>query len=146
MLIATLGGLALVFPTGETFAGSGAARGTSFSAHSASHPAIARPFFGRHGGHRGNTFLPGVVVDGDYGLTGNYGSPYGEPGAEITPPSADVHYTYTYDVPWDAVHRFPPNVVPSNRPYVSDCTSQTVTVPRQDGAEESANINVIRCY
>jgi hypothetical protein len=136
MLIVSLGGLGLILAAGEAFAGAGAAQGTT--AHSAARPSIARSF-GHHRGHRADTW-PGVV-DGAYGPT------YDEPGAEITqPPSGDVHYTYTYDVPWDAVHRFPPNVAPSTRPYVPDCTSQTVTVPRDDGARQTANINVIRCY
>jgi hypothetical protein len=140
MLIVSLGGLGLVLAAGEAFAGSGAVQGTTFAAHSASRPFIARPF-GHRWGRRGNNFWPGVV-DGDYGPT------YGEPGPDVTPPppSGDVHYTYTYDVPWDAVHRFPPNVAPSTRPYVPDCTSQTVTVPREDWKGQTADINVIRCY
>ncbi|MDE2241264.1 MAG: hypothetical protein KGK01_02140 [Bradyrhizobium sp.] len=134
MLIVSLGGLGLILASGEAFAG---AERTTSAAHSISRPSIAHSF-GHHRGHRADIFWPGVA---DYGPT------YDEPGTEITPPpSGDVHYTYTYDVPWDAVHRFPPNVVPSTRPYVPDCTSQTVTVPREDGAQQSANINVIRCY
>jgi hypothetical protein len=62
------------------------------------------------------------------------------------PTSGDVHYTYTYDIPWDAVHRFPPNVIPSARPYVPDCTAQTVTVPKREGTAQTANINIMRCY
>lgn len=141
MLFATLGGLALALTTGEAFAGSAAVQGTTFAAHSASRPFIARSF-GHRRGHRADTFWPGVVDEA-------YGPTYGEPGPDVTPPPpppGDVHYTYTYDVPWDAVHRFPPNVAPSTRPYVPDCTSQIVTVPRDDGAQQTANINVIRCY
>jgi|SRR6476620_11731607 hypothetical protein len=139
MLIVSLGGLGLMLAAGEAFAGAGAGQGTTSATHAASRPSIARSL-GHHRGHRGDAFWPGVV-DGDYGPA------YGEPGPDVTPPpSGDVHYTYTYDVPWDAVHRFPPNVAPSTRPYVPDCTSQTVTVPRDDGAEQTANINVIRCY
>lgn len=75
------------------------------------------------------------------------GSASGEPGVDVAPPaSGDVHYTYTYDVPWDAAHRFPPNVLPSARPYVSDCTTQTVTVPRRVDPQQTADIHVIRCY
>lgn len=137
-LAASLAGVALILATGETFAGSGAAHGTTFAPHSASHPSIVRSF--GHHRHRRGAFWPGVV---DW----PYDPIYGEPGADITPPpSGDIHYTYTYDVPWDAVHRFPPNVAPSTRPYVPDCTSQTVTVPSQYGAEGSADINVMRCY
>jgi hypothetical protein len=138
MLIVSLGGLGLILAAGEAFAGAGAAQGTT--AHSASRPSIARSF-GHHRGHRADTFWPGVE-DGTYGPT------YGEPGPDVTPPppTGDVHYTYTYDVPWDAVHRFPPNVTPSARPYVPDCTSQTVKVPREDWEGQTADINVIRCY
>jgi hypothetical protein len=60
------------------------------------------------------------------------------------PASGDVHYTYTYDVPWDWAHRFPPAVAPSDRPYVSSCPTETVTLAGRGGAEKT--INVIRCY
>jgi hypothetical protein len=58
-------------------------------------------------------------------------------------PSNDVRYTYTYDVPWDWAHRFPPNVVPSDRPYVPGCPSETVTVPGRGGEH---TVNIMRCY
>ncbi|MCL8486782.1 MULTISPECIES: hypothetical protein [Bradyrhizobium] len=58
--------------------------------------------------------------------------------------SADVRYTYTYDVPWDWAHRYPPNVVPSDRPYVSSCPMQTVTVPGRHGGDHS--VTITRCY
>ena len=58
--------------------------------------------------------------------------------------SADVRYTYTYDVPWDWTHRFPPNVVPSNRPYVPSCPTEQVTVPGRGGSEHT--VNITRCY
>jgi hypothetical protein len=63
---------------------------------------------------------------------------------EGAPPSGDVQYTYKYDVPWDWAHRFPPNVTPSNRPYVPSCTDESVTVPGRDGTDHS--INITRCY
>ena len=99
-------------------------------------------FQNRHGRNVG-AFWPG---DGGWG----YGSSYSDP-VDATPPisgapSGDVHYTYTYDVPWDQVHRFPPNVIPSARPYVPDCTAQTVTVPKHEGTSQTANINIMRCY
>jgi hypothetical protein len=87
--------------------------------------------------HRG--FFPGV--GGDY-----YG-PDGTPTNEVTLPahtSSDIRYTYTYDVPWDWAHRFPPNVVPSDRPYVPDCTAEAVTVPGRAGGQQT--VNVTRCY
>jgi hypothetical protein len=140
--IASLSGLALILASNATFAASSAARGgvRAFAAHPMFRPSIARSF--RH--HRGlnvGAFWPG---EGDWIDS----SSYGQPGVDAAPPptSGDVHYTYTYDVPWDQVHRFPPNVTPSARPYVPDCTAQTVTVPKREGTEQTANINIIRCY
>lgn len=74
---------------------------------------------------------------------------YGPSGSEgfaeaAAPLSNDIRYTYTYDVPWDWVHRFPPNVVPSDKPYVSSCPSETVVVPGRGGQEHT--VNVMRCY
>ena len=60
------------------------------------------------------------------------------------PPSNDARVTYTYDVPWDWAHRFPPAVAPSDRPYVSSCPAESVTVPGADGAEKT--VNIMRCY
>ncbi len=59
------------------------------------------------------------------------------------PQRTDVRYTYTYDVPWDWVHRYPPNVVPSDRPYVPSCPSESVTVPGRGG---ETTVNIMRCY
>ena len=59
------------------------------------------------------------------------------------PASNDVRYPYTQDVPWDWAHRYPPAVVPSDRPYVSSCPTESVTVPGRDG---DRTINIIRCY
>ncbi|MGC0394370.1 hypothetical protein ABIF91_006756 [Bradyrhizobium sp. USDA 241] len=55
-----------------------------------------------------------------------------------------MRYTYTYDVPWDWTHRYPPNVVPSNRPYVPSCPTEQVTVPGRGGSEHT--VNIMRCY
>ena len=52
----------------------------------------------------------------------------------------EVRYTYTQDVPWDWAHRFPPNVTPSDRPYVPGCGAEAVDV---GGGKTD---NVIRCY
>jgi hypothetical protein len=132
-LIASLGAV-LVLATNDASARSAAgARGAV-----ASRP-VARPFAPHAFRHRGRNgaFWPGV--DGTY---------YGPDGAPITDSQAamsnDMHYTYTYDVPWDWAHRFPPNVAPSNRPYVSTCTSEPVTVPGSRGGEQT--VNVTRCY
>jgi hypothetical protein len=131
-LIASLGVLALTLGTSET-----SARGGFTSAHSVSHRSIAGSF--RH--HRRNnqgTFWPGA---GD----GFYGPSNGEPVAGVTQPtSGDIRYTQTYDVPWDWAHRFPPNVAPSDRPYVPSCTAQTATVPGYDGKEQT--VSITRCY
>jgi hypothetical protein len=75
----------------------------------------------------------------------DYGPSGGEPLVDAAPPASnDIRYTYTYDVPWDWAHRYPPNVVPSDRPYVSSCPSETVTVPGRGGTEQT--VNVMRCY
>ena len=58
--------------------------------------------------------------------------------------SGDFRYTYTYDVPWDWAHRYPPMVAPSDRPYVSSCPAETVTVPGRGGREQT--VNITRCY
>jgi hypothetical protein len=58
--------------------------------------------------------------------------------------SRDIHTTYTYDVPWDWAHRYPPAVALSDRPYVPGCHAETVTVPGRDGEEQT--VNVVRCY
>lgn len=138
-LIASLSGLVLLLGGGETFAaGPGAAHGGPMTAHPAFRPGMARSFGHHHG--RNGAYWPGYVY-GDYGP-----APVG-PGADVAPPaSGDVHYTYTYDVPWDQVHRFPPNVVPSDRPYVQECSTQSVTVPRRGGSDQTADINIMRCY
>ena len=74
---------------------------------------------------------------------GDYGTG-GEPMPEVNQPmSGDVRYTYSYDVPWDWAHRFPPAVTPSDRPYVSSCPVEAVTVPGRNGER---TVNVIRCY
>ena len=113
----------------------GAARGAP--AHVAGHVHGARTF--RH--HRG--FVNGGFWLGDDAYA--YGPYDGAPAAEAPPAQgpADVHYTYTEDVPWDWAHRYPPNVTPSDHPYVSSCPTETVTVPGRGGEQ---TINITRCY
>lgn len=78
----------------------------------------------------------GFVYDG-----GTYAYPFADaPQSQST----DVRYTYTYDVPWDWTHRYPPNVVPSDRPYVPSCPTEQVVVPGRGGGEHV--VNVMRCY
>jgi hypothetical protein len=133
-LIASVGAVALMFATSETFARSGGAPGAGVAASRAiAHPAGSHAF--RQ--HRRNFIGPAVG--------GYFDGPDGAPIMDAAPPpvSSDVRYTYTYDVPWDWAHRFPPNVVPSDRPYVPGCGNETVTVPGRNGDQ---TINITRCY
>ncbi|MFY9952872.1 hypothetical protein [Bradyrhizobium sp.] len=134
--IVSLSAVALMLGANETSARSGAA--TRF----ASTPSISRPSIAhslRH--HRRSdvgAFWPGAGDLSD-------GPSYGEPMANVAQPtSGDIHYTQTYDVPWDWAHRLPPAVAPSDRPYVSSCSAETVTVPGRYGSEQT--VNVTRCY
>jgi hypothetical protein len=136
--VASLSVVALMLAADETSARSATAtRAGVAPRHSVSRPFLAHSF--RH--HRRNTagiFWPGA--EDFYGPSSN-----GEPLVDATqPPSGDVHYTYTYDVPWDWAHRYPPAVAPSDRPYVSGCPAESVTVPGRDGKDQT--VNVIRCY
>ena len=135
-LVASLSVAALLLAASETFARSGGAqRGAFASPHGNFHPG-SRAF--RHH-RRGDGAIVWPGVDGyDYGPTG------GEPLVEATPPSGDTHITYTYDVPWDWVHRYPPMVARSDRPYVPSCPEESVTVAGRDGKDRT--INVMRCY
>lgn len=127
-LAASLGVAALLLasPT-ETFAGSGNAPRGAFASH---HPAF------RHHARVPGTFWP--VAAGYY--DGSAGIPFAEVPAPV---SGDVRYSYTYDVPWDWAHRYPPAVVPSDRPYVSSCPTESVTVPGRRG---DRTVNITRCY
>ena len=60
------------------------------------------------------------------------------------PVSGAVPSAYSYDIPWDWAHRFPPLVAPSERPYVPSCPTEIVTVAGRDGREQT--VNVTRCY
>jgi hypothetical protein len=135
-LIASLSAITLMLAANETFAGTAAAsHGATMSTHSLTRPSIAQPFQ-QHRRNNLGTFWPG----GDF----SYG-PNGEPIGNVgQPASGDVHYTYTYDVPWDWAHRYPPAVAPSDRPYAPGCGTEAVTVPGRDGADRT--INIMRCY
>jgi hypothetical protein len=140
VLIAWLGVVTLMLAAGEASARSGAAaRGAFASTHSISRPSIAHSF--RH--HRRNGF---GGFDGFWpGDEGFYGPSGGEPLVDGTPPgSGNIHTTYTYDVPWDWAHRYPPAVTLSDRPYVSTCPTETVTVRGRGGGEQA--VNIMRCY
>jgi hypothetical protein len=134
--IAFLGVAALMLTTSETFARSGAApRGGFTSPHS--RPSAAHSL--RH--HRRNNV--GLLWPGAGGFFDRPSN--GEPLADASQPiSGDIRYTYTYDVPWDWAHRYPPAVVPSDRPYVSSCPAETVTVPGRGGKVQT--VNITRCY
>jgi hypothetical protein len=137
VLIASLSVAALMLATSTTFARSGAAGpgGAMASMRPGVRPALAPSF--RH--HRRNfvgTFWPGEFYDG---------APYGEPQPNVSPPASnDVHVTTTYDVPWDWAHRYPPQVTPSDHPYVSSCPVEVVKLTGRDGREQT--VNVMRCY
>jgi hypothetical protein len=137
-LIASLGAVALMLPAGEAIARSGAAPGGSVASARAMVRGPIAPAFRHHRRNSGGAFWPGDYGDGSYPSGG-------EPYADVPPQtSQDVHYTTTYDVPWDWAHRFPPNVAPSDKPYVSSCPVETVKTTGRDGSEQT--INVMRCY
>ena len=130
-LVASLGVIAFALASHEASART--SRGGAAPAHPLARPFTAHAFRNRHGG----VFLPGF--GGDF-----YGAD-GAPVTGVTPPrSFDSHYTYTYEAPWDWAHRNPPNVTPSDRPYVTSCPAETVTVPGRDGLDHT--VNITRCY
>jgi len=134
-IAASFASLALALGPNAMAAGSGAGPRAAFAAP---HPAGAGAFrhFHRHNGIF--TYWPGYDDSG-------YGPSVGEPASPVAPPTSnDVHYTYTYDVPWDWAHRLPPMVAPSDHPYVPGCHDEAVTVPGRGGAERI--VNVTRCY
>lgn len=136
-IIASVSAATLLLASDATFARSGIAPHamTAPPPHAGGHA----PFAPSHRFHGRNPF---VYWPGGGGFF--YDQPTAEPYANLMPPqSTDIRYTYTYDVPWDWAHRFPPNVVPSDRPYVPSCPSETVTVPGHGG---ETTVNIMRCY
>lgn len=139
-LLASLSAAALLLSPSDSFARPGGAtpHGIATAAPPAARPSIAP---GARFHHRNGSF---VYWPGGGGFF-NDGAAYSEPFADAGQPiSNDVRYTYTYDVPWDWAHRFPPNVVPSDRPYVPSCPTEQVTVPGRGGGEHT--VNIMRCY
>jgi hypothetical protein len=135
--IASLGLVTLLVATNATLARSGAVPHAGVSTHPISHPPVA--YAPRH--HR--RYVGGVFLPADGGF---YGPSNGEPAVDVPPPaSGDVHYTYTQDVPWDWAHRYPPSVTPSDRPYVSSCPTEIVTLTGRPGGKEQT-VNITRCY
>ena len=134
-LIASLSAVVLMFGASETSARSGATHNGGLRSHSMSRPARAhslRP----HRRNNAQAFWP--AVGGCF-----YEPSNGEPLVDVTQPgSGDIRSTY--DIPWDWVHRYPPAVMPSHRPYVPSCPSETVTVPGRHGAPQT--VSIMRCY
>ena len=140
-VVASFGAVAFVLAANEASAEAGTGnRGAIASAPSIvrpiARPSAARPLRHHHRNNVGAFWLP--FADTAYETNGRTALGY-------TPhTSADIHYTYTYDVPWDWAHRYPPNVVPSDRPYAPSCSVEAVTVPAGGGRDHV--VNVTRCY
>ena len=133
MLIASLGATVFMLSANETFAGS---RAVSHGGFASSHRTAAHRF--RH--HQGPNSA--FIWPGDY--DSSYG-PGGEPLFDGTLPLPDdIRSSNASGIPWDWAHRYPPAVTPSNRPYVSSCGAETVTVPDSHGG--TGQVNIVRCY
>jgi hypothetical protein len=146
-LVASFSVVAMMLAPGVSSAQSGVvARGPLVARHAPFSPAFRHHQFRNHQ-FRNHQKFPGAVFwpgDGFYGDSFYGDSTNSAPLASVPQPvSEGVNYTYKYDVPWDWAHRFPPMVAPSDRPYVSSCPSETVTVPGSDGDQ---TVNIIRCY
>jgi hypothetical protein len=140
-LFASLSAAALLLSSSDSFSRPGGAAPHGFTA--APPTAAMRPPIAPGARFRGRN-TPWVYWPGGGGFFYD-GAGYSQPFADAGQPlSTDVRYTYTYDVPWDWTHRFPPNVVPSDRPYVPSCPTEQVTVPGRGGGEHT--VNIMRCY
>src|ERR1700760_4604540 len=138
--LAAVGAIALAFTTNETVARTGGV-GVAAAPRTV---APVRPLpHAVHGFRNRNRFNGGFYWPGYGDAYGAY-APTGEPiAAPLKGPLSgpdEVRYTTIQDVPWDWAHRFPPNVTPSDRPYVPGCGSESVDV----GGGKT--VNVIRCY
>jgi hypothetical protein len=140
-LLASLSAAALLLSSSDSFSRPGGVAAHGLAA--APPTAAMRPPIAPGARFRGRN-TPWVYWPGGGGFFYD-GAGYGQPFADAGQPlSNDVRYTYTYDVPWDWTHRFPPNVVPSDRPYVPSCPTEQVTVPGRGGGEHT--VNIMRCY
>ncbi|WP_167406880.1 hypothetical protein [Bradyrhizobium forestalis] len=141
-LFASLSAAALLLSSGDSFARpAGAAAPGVVTA--VAPPVASRPPIGP-GARFHRRSAPWVYWPGGGGFFYD-GAGYSQPFVDAGQPlSTDVRYTYTYDVPWDWTHRYPPNVVPSDRPYVPSCPTEQVTVPGRGGSEHT--VNIMRCY
>jgi len=59
-------------------------------------------------------------------------------------PAGGPQYSTPDIIPWDWAHRFPPMIARTDKPYVTTCPTETVTVP--DGRGGRGQVNVTRCY
>ena len=135
-LIASVCILALMLAAIPASARSGTSRGAFASMHHSHRPVVPSL---RHRNRRNNadTLWPGA--------DGFYGPSDGEPIVDATQPVAGgIPSAYNEGIPWDWAHRYPPLVVPSERPYVPSCPTEIVTVAGRDGREQT--VNVTRCY
>ena len=139
-LLASLSAAALLLSPVDSFARPGGAAPHGVSAGPAGAMARAPIGPGARFHRRSSPFVYWPGGGGFYDGAG-YSQPFVDAGQPVT---TDVRYTYTYDVPWDWSHRFPPNVVPSDRPYVPSCPTEQVTVPGRGGSEHT--VNIMRCY
>jgi hypothetical protein len=142
-LVASLSAAALLLAASDSFARPGGAAPHGVTT-AAAPMAAARAPIGPGARFRGGRNTPWVYWPGGGGFYyggGNDNQPFVDIGQPV---SNDVRYTYTYDGPWDWTHRFPPNVVPSDRPYVPSCPTEQVTVPGRGGGEHT--VNIMRCY
>jgi hypothetical protein len=102
---------------------------------------FARHFRHHRFNNNNNNFIGGVF----WPDSGFNGPPTGGPGLDLTQPIPnDIRNTNAFDIPWDWAHRYPPMVTPSDKPYVTTCPTETVTVPNRSGGDQT--INITRCY
>ena len=140
-LIASVSAAALMLASSETSARSGVAVG-GFSAARPIANASAAPWFRHRARHNSGNYWLGA---GGYYDGPSNGGRFADFMPDVTQSSSrEIRYTYTEDVPWDWAHRFPPMVAPSDRPYVSSCSTEPVKVP--DGNGDERIINITRCY
>lgn len=141
-LLALLSAATLLLASSDSFARPGGAAPHGVVAAAAPRPPTSHAPMAPGARFRGRN-NPWVYWPGGGGFVYD-GATYSQPFADVGEPvSNDVRYTYTYDVPWDWAHRFPPNVVPSDRPYVPSCPTESVTVPGRSGEH---TVNIMRCY
>jgi hypothetical protein len=137
-LIVSVSAIVLALAVGGTFAGSRAASHGGFtSSHLTTSHRLAAHF--RHHHRRSEAAF---VWPGDEGFFSGANGGAILDGAQPIP--GDIQRANANDIPWDWAHRYPPAVMLSERPYVSSCAAETVTVP--DGHGGKGEVNVMRCY